>query len=454
MCMLAQYQGYAGGREVQVGSVSYLVNAYGKDSSELSNGDPVYLQIRYIDSASASDVEIPAQVPGWRYTWEKFNVVEVRGVVSSWSTYDMDYQTRMPRPEMIARLTFPSSVTNVTSFAGCENLTNVVFCNGLKGISHFNNCPLLDNVELPDGLETIGYGAFANCPSLRHLTIPASVKFIQSGGGGYSPAFENLTNTCITLAPGNTAYKMLDGSIYSMDGTTHIWTPSVSVEVISTTLRTSDPTIMDVKYIVRGGYETVDVRALAFKDGIRSWANVVRPESFVNTADGLPSVLGDALTLNEEHSFSWKVSDDYSEPLAKFQIEIFVRPESLLPMDFTTIPQSGTQPALEVSSNPQTQTDVMNALYWLYADKTTGLTLNNGVLSASGEQLAVGAGFEDGGTPLDPSDDGANAAKYVIGKMGYGCLSVENHLERVNRVTRLGLAPKGLLQYAVKELVP
>lgn len=62
------------------------------------------------------------------------------------------------------------------AFHDCHKLKRVVFNCGLKEIG---NCTFantaLENVELPDGLETIGYCAFNYCHSLRRVVIPNSV---------------------------------------------------------------------------------------------------------------------------------------------------------------------------------------------------------------------------------------------------------------------------------------
>ena len=52
-------------------------------------------------------------------------------------------------------------------------------------------------------------------------------------------------------------------------------------KIISCQVRKSDPTILDVKYIVYSQNPTVNVRALAFQDGERSFFKVVRPRTAV-----------------------------------------------------------------------------------------------------------------------------------------------------------------------------
>ena len=78
----------------------------------------------------------------------------------------------------------------------------------------------------------------------------------------------------------------------------------------------------------------------------------------------------------------------------------------------------------------------MNALYWLYADKTSDLTLENGVLKSGGKQLV-------NGTTLSTE----NAVSYIYSKMGYRTLSGDT-LKYVNNLMRSSISSG---KFAVKE---
>ena len=81
------------------------------------------------------------------------------------------------------RVFVPKSVKEIQSdaFRGCWNLKKVVFEAGsaLKKIGDyaFCNCTVLKNVQLPDGLETIGTDCFWNS-GLEEVVFPASVREI------------------------------------------------------------------------------------------------------------------------------------------------------------------------------------------------------------------------------------------------------------------------------------
>ena len=354
----------------------------------------------------------------------------------------------------LTSVTIPNSVTRIDSsaFSGCDNVkdatvpgrrcgisfggvTNLVISAGTTSIgdSAFKGCSGLTSITIPDSVTSIGNSAFYNCSGLTSVTIPDSVEYI---GEDAFPRYMKLI-----VSENNTHFKKVDNAIFSADGLIQVWEPSAMVKVLETSVRETDPTVLDVKYIINGGYDTAKVRALAFEDGNRNWSKVVRPETFVPLADGSASITGDNVTCNVTNSFAWRVSSDYNNNLAKLRVEVFAQPEDLLPMDLMQLPARDGKPALEFSYNTLSDQNVMNALYWLYASGDPDLALSNGVLKNGNTQLANGGSL-----------NGANAAQYVIRKMGYEPLTSANHLNYVNTETRLGLSPNGTRQYAVKEI--
>ena len=175
-------------------------------------------------------------------------------------------------------------------------------------------------------------------------------------------------------------------------------------------------TLMDVVYRVNDPDDaTVKVRALAFVDGVRSFANVVRPVTFV---EGTAANIGDGIAANANHVLTWDVAADVDLDLVQVKFEILCRDgRGLLEFDWITIPPAGDQPALTISKDTPSDASVLNALYWQYADGDTGLTLTNGVLSGNamsgvflGLPLANGTALQSYSTPyvfkrmsLDPA---------------------------------------------------
>lgn len=201
-------------------------------------------------------------------------------------------------------------------------------------------------------------------------------------------------------------------------------------EVVSAQMRESDPTVMDVKYRVSSTSDKVNVRVLAFEDGVRSFANVVRPTTFLEG-----STIGDDVSANTVNSFAWKVSADWKVDLAKVSVEVLAQDvgAGLVPLDLVTIPAHGNYGDVTCSTNIVSDAQYLDALYWLYADGDSDLSLKDGWLrDAVGRILVKGTALQNDGT----------AAEFVYGKMGYdavgtNCKKPHAVLETLSRIRRV-----------------
>ena len=112
----------------------------------------------------------------------------------------------------------PKNVKTIGMLAlACENLKTVIFEEESKlnelGERAFGSCSNLEEVLLPDSLQSIGHMAFEMCYKLKTLHIPKGVTDLKSG------ALSNNMGIAYTVAEDNPAYKAIDGSVYSKDGT-------------------------------------------------------------------------------------------------------------------------------------------------------------------------------------------------------------------------------------------
>lgn len=187
--------------------------------------------------------------------------------------------------------------------------------------------------------------------------------------------------------------------------------------ILSCQVRKNDPTILDVKYIVYSQNPTVNVRALAFQDGERSFFKVLRPETFVKDLNGNETEqnIGNNVAANVEHTLSWNVSADWAVDLAKVKFEVLCSNQGALPLDCITIPSVNGNPEITVSYNNQTAANVFNALLWYWANGEKDLMLNDGFLYCGNEELAHSTDISHIGY----------AITYVFKKMGYEGLSGE-----------------------------
>jgi hypothetical protein len=151
-----------------------------------------------------------------------------------------------------------------------------------------------------------------------------------------------------------------------------------TVVIQSATMRPGT-TLMDVVFRVNDPDDaTVKTRALAFIDGERSFAKVIRPVTFV---EGTAAKLGDAIPANVNHTLTWDVGADWNIDLGQIKFEVLAMDgRGLLPFEWITIPAAGGKPELTVSKNSPTDGEVLDALLWQYASGDSGLSLDNGIL--------------------------------------------------------------------------
>ena len=351
-------------------------------------------------------------------------------------------------------LIIPESVEEIGSgaFYCHPKLDKVVILGSITNLNAgmFWRCFSLAEVVLPSTVKTLGRDVFMDCTNLT-VRIPESVKVVEKSE--MSPKWGNPKHIIFEGLPpkGIKASRLLDAKeIWVPEEYKIQWAPYINGnvkfakkvdgewvalggKVISNTMRASDPTIMDIKYKVTSTKDKVNVRILAYKDGVRSFANVLPVTTFV---DGTEANIGDGVAANVELTVSWQVSKDWDADFAKLSVEVFVMEDNLLPLRLTTIPAMGDKAAVTFSRNEQSSEKVMNALYWLYADKTSDMTLENGVLKGGGKQLA-------NGTTLSTE----NALSYIYSKMGYGLLSGDT-LKYVNDLMRSSISSG---KFAVKE---
>ena len=137
----------------------------------------------------------------------------------------------------LSRLVLPEGITAIgkRAFAKCEALTNLWFAAPLTALGDyaFESCAKLTGVDLsasyvptglfagcteltwfnvPDGAARIAFGAFLGA-GITGLSIPASVTEIEPG------ALYQVHGS-VSLDEENTAYRLIDGSLYTADGKT------------------------------------------------------------------------------------------------------------------------------------------------------------------------------------------------------------------------------------------
>ena len=355
----------------------------------------------------------------------------------------------------LVELVLPAGLNKITDYAfdGCTKLIGIDLPVGIQSIGSyaFYNCTSISHVEIPNTVTLVNANAFVGCTGLERITVPGSINTMASGAfncpnatviftgdvPNYSVADSGFLNSKAISYPreyGANWQKTLGTAQFG--GYTQTQEELPEVVIVSAQMRPTDSTILDVVYRVNSKDYKVNVRVLAFENGIRSFANIIRPETFV---DDTAANVGDNIDANEEHTISWRVSADWQTDLSKMKFEVLAMRKNYIPLELITIPAIEGHAAMTITWNSVSPSQIINALYWMYADKEANFTVSNGVLKNYSTALMNGATLSNS----------AAAIAYIYSKMGYSVLDGTN-LDYAREATRLPLVVDANCPFAVK----
>ncbi|MGN0887081.1 MAG: leucine-rich repeat domain-containing protein [Candidatus Spyradenecus sp.] len=371
----------------------------------------------------------------------------------------------------LTSVVIPEGVTSIgdAAFQNCSSLTSVDIPEGVTsiGVSAFQNCSSLTSVDIPEGVTSIGVSAFQNCSSLTSVVIPASVTSIGS------VAF----SSCSRLKEVTFLGDVPEGKSYGGDRINFVqayagkWNAALSAARRGTVVEAlakagvtvmaemTTPKTMRVTYAVESESPMVKVRAVAWKDGVRSFANIIPVRT---AAEGSPEAVpnGGEVTTGAEHTFVWQVSADWATDLDKVAMEILVEEGTLLPQEKITIPALGDHTEMTITRNRIPSWRLFDALVWCYSEDDSRVVNDAGWVKIDGQTVAVRTNLatHDGNQRWYDSESGywterewyvSTLLNYLYGKMGYKVLAGEE-LMWARAATRLELADSGLDQVSVK----
>lgn len=345
-------------------------------------------------------------------------------------------------------------------FSGCSSLASIVLPEGVPSIDSgfFKDCSSLTSVTLPASITKIDRDAFRGCSKLTSLTIPAGVKELGEDTFTGCDSLKNLTflGDCPAMFPvcglsgvridfprefGGNWVTALEGA-GCVRGTYVELLPKATAEVAVRKVDNDEKTI-EVAYTVASAQEKVTVRAVAFKDGVRSLANAV---PMTATTGKLYEA---EVAPGTEQSFTWNVAANLEAKLVRVAVDILMKENLLLPQELITIPEvkgkEGFADSAEktITRNPITPEMAFEALLWCFAGGDAGLKVENGVATIDGVKVAEGSSVVT---------SGAGATKlltYLYGKLGHQVLAGEA-LTFAQGATRLPLSGSGLNQVSEK----
>ena len=123
----------------------------------------------------------------------------------------------------VTSVIIPNGVTSIGNgaFAGCKNLTSITIPSSVTSFGHnaFYNCTSLTSVTIPNGVTSIGGSAFNTCSALASITIPNGVTNIGDD------VFLDCTALASVTIP-NSVTRIGNGAFYGCTSLTSINIPN------------------------------------------------------------------------------------------------------------------------------------------------------------------------------------------------------------------------------------
>ena len=185
------------------------------ETVKLSEGITVIPEQCFDNAINLLGVDIPSKVVSIE-KWA-FNFCPQFRYVNFPQTLKTIGQEAFNHCQKLEELNFNEGLEEIgrSAFGQVEGITKLKFPSTLKsiGTAAFEVCIKLTDVEFNEGLEHLGGAIFAMDTELGDIVLPSTLKTIE-----FNPFFGNA-RTKLSIAPGNTNFKVIDGVLYDFDQT-------------------------------------------------------------------------------------------------------------------------------------------------------------------------------------------------------------------------------------------
>ena len=302
----------------------------------------------------------------------------------------------------LKNITIPTSVSTIgqSAFAHCETLESIVIPETVTnfGSEAFSACFALKDLTLNTKATELPSMMFANCHALTEVTIPASVTSMGMGCFGNCQSF-----TAYKVADGNTAFKAVDGVLYSADGKTLIAYPPYKTDRIFTVPK--DVTLIAEEAFARAGY----LQELRFEEGGTADL-VIGEDAFYNCANLISVMLPANLVEIGDYAFGYcdKLVEVYNASNLVIEPESWDNPGDLEPYNVYT-PNEGESALSYVDDFVIFTYAGVESYLMAYDGNATSLTLPEGVYGIWNNTFSEGNGITEIIIPVGYGDIGYSA---------------------------------------------
>ena len=194
--------------------------------------------------------------------------------------------------------------------------------------------------------------------------------------------------TCVALNKRGDMYSILQNKVEIMEREYSSvqnppTPPALPLPIVLSVSQRTNTAWLDVDYqVTHAEASNVMAAALAFINGSNTLSTAVLMSTFVeNTATNL----GPNVRSNTKLRFTWNMGADWSIDFAQIQVEVLAKDSrNLMGFHWITVPADGTNPALQISSAPVPESELLSVWYWLIATHSLGMSFANGTVTGLG----------------------------------------------------------------------